>query len=204
MLGNLAFDRPDVAFVGHAKLPRAMAMVGGIYLQRAEARAGEPLGSEHIVLPERLVEGELDLDLGARVLRLTAHPSAHTDHDLSVYDPKTGTLWLGDLLFIEHVPVIDASINGWIAVLEDLQGVPATRAVPGHGPPQVTWPDAAADELRYLTRLRAEVRKWIARGGDLRTAQEEVGYTEATKWRLFTSYHKRNVSAAFTELEWEE
>ena len=204
VFGNLAFKAPGVEFIGHSKLARAMGIVGGIFLERAEAQAGRPLGEDYLVVPERAVEGELVLDLGGRKLTLRAHPSAHTDHDLSVFDDRTATLWLGDLLFMGHVPVLDASINGWIAVLEDLSGVEARHVVPGHGRLDASWPDAAADLVRYLHTVRDETREVIARGDTLRAAQESVGRSESERWQLFDEYHQRNIARAFSELEWED
>lgn len=203
-LGNLAFQSDNVVFIGHAKLPRALALLGTIYLQRASAQAGQHLGPEHIVAPDRTVQETTDLDLGDRILRVTAHAPAHTDHDLSVYDEKTGTLWTGDLVFMEHLPVIDGSINGWLEVLGALRRAPATRVVPGHGPVQAHWPVAGDDTVRYLSALREEIRVRIAQGGDLRGAQEHVGYGERSNWVLFDHHHKRNVATAFNELEWED
>jgi hypothetical protein len=68
----------------------------------------------------------------------------------------------------------------------------------------VSWLGAARDTERYLKALRDGVRAWIAEDGDLREAQERVGYTEQGRWRLFEAYHQRNVAAAFRGLEWEE
>jgi quinoprotein relay system zinc metallohydrolase 2 len=204
ILGNLAFKGLNTTFIGHARLPRAMAMLGGFYLERASAQTEQRLPPEAIVLPDRVVDQELVLDLGERILMITAHAGAHTDNDLSVYDQATGTLWLSDLLFIGHIPVIDNSVLGWIRVVEELEEQPAERVVPGHGPPQAPWPAAAADLKRYLKTLRDETRAWIGGHGDLRTAEERIGYTESDRWKLFAEYHRRNVTAAFTELEWED
>jgi len=204
ILGNLAFREPGVFYIGHSKLARAMALRGSVYLQRAAQQAGRPLGPEHIVLPDLSVDGQLKLDLGERVVTVVAHSTAHTDNDLSVYDEKTDTLWLSDLLFMEHIPVVDGSLNGWLTLLETLQDKPARRVVPGHGPVQAAWPDAVSDTQRYLTTLREETRERIAKGDDLREAQKTVAYGERTRWQLFDSYHKRNIIAAYTELEWED
>ena len=147
---------------------------------------------------------QLRLDLGERWLRIVAHQTAHTDNDLSIYDEATRTLWLSDLLFMEHVPVIAGSASGWLEVLTQLKRTPAQRVVPGHGPIQADWPEATHDIERYLATLRDEARTWLARDGDLLQAQENVGYGERDRWELFDQYHKRNVTAVYTELEWEE
>ena len=41
-------------------------------------------------------------------------------------------------------------------------------------------------------------------GDDLAEAQKTVAQGERERWRLFDDYHKRNVIAAYTELEWED
>ena len=204
ILGNLAFKGLNATFIGHARLPRAMAIVGAIYLERAAAQTGQRIAPEAIVLPDRVVKDELELDLGERILILTAHGSAHTDNDLSIYDQATGTRWLSDLIFITHIPVVDNSVLGWIQVIEELEQLATKLVVPGHGPPVAPWPAAAVGVTRYLKTLRDETRAWLAEYGDLRTAQERVGYTETNRWELFEAYHRRNVTAAFTELEWED
>jgi quinoprotein relay system zinc metallohydrolase 2 len=203
-LGNLAFRKPGVFYVGHARLARALALRGAGYLERAAEQAGRPLGPEHLKLPDLAVDGRLSLDLGDRILDIAAHPVAHTDSDLSVYDRSTGTLWLSDLVFMEHIPVVDGSLQGWLDVLEALRQQPAERVVPGHGPVQAAWPAAAADTQRYLLALRDETRARIAKGDDIEEAQHTVGYGERTRWQLFSDYHKRNIIAAYTELEWED
>lgn len=204
ILGNLAFKRDGIAFIGHAKLKRAIALTAPTYLPRAEAQAGRKLGESYFVLPTRTVDPAqpLKLDLGGRALRLSAHSTAHTDHDVSVFDEGTGTLWLSDLVFQEHTPAIAGSVNGWLKVLEQLSAQDAELAVPGHGPVG-KWPATADATRRYLRILRDEVRAYIADGGDLAGAQEEIGHQEEQHWVMFDEFHRRNVASAFTELEWE-
>jgi quinoprotein relay system zinc metallohydrolase 2 len=203
ILGNAALQGNGVEFVGHAKLERAMALLGTTYLERASRQAGYPLGAQHIVLPDRVVSQTLELDLGGRVLNIAAYPKAHTNTDLSIYDIKTRTLWLSDLLFMEHIPVVAGSIKGWLEVIKTLREIPAERVIPGHGPVQAPWPKAAQGLTRYLTVLLEETREWITDDGDLAGAMHRVGESERANWKLFDDYHKRNVSAAYTELEWD-
>jgi glyoxylase-like metal-dependent hydrolase (beta-lactamase superfamily II) len=137
------------------------------------------------------------------VLEVSAHGPAHTDADLSLFDAATATLWLSDLLFVERVPSLDGSLSGWLRELAALRENPATRAVPGHGPPAVPWPDAAAPLTGYLGALRDGTRAAIAAGVGIAEAPARVATAEAARWRLAENYHGRNVSAAYRELEWE-
>lgn len=203
--GNLAFKSDTVKVIGHAKLAHAMTASADYYLGQLERASGQALSKELIVLPDQTVAiGEpMQLDLGGRSLRITAHPPAHTSTDLSVWDEQSGTLWLSDLLFLEHIPTLDGSINGWLQVMASLKQQAAANAVPGHGPVRVDWPAASTDLERYFTTLRSQARTLIEAGADLDEAQEKIGYAEQEHWQLFELHHKRNVIKAFTELEWE-
>ncbi len=204
ILGNRAFHAPGVEFIAHAKFAEALGFVAAAYLARAAEHEGRALPRDYLVMPGRTVTADLRLDLGQRELDVTAHRTAHTTNDLTVLDEQTGTLWAGDLVFLEHVPVLNGSINGWLRVLDTLTAIKAQRVVPGHGPEQASWPAAKAPTQRYLATLRNELRAWLDAGDDLRGAQAGVGYSERQKWRLFDDYHQRNVAAAFAELEWED
>jgi quinoprotein relay system zinc metallohydrolase 2 len=203
LLGHAAFLDDAPTFVGHARLPAALAARGAYYLDNLQGELGAAAAGTTIGPPTLLVEDELELDLGGRRLTLRAQPTAHTDNDLSVHDHASGTLWLADLLFLERVPVIDGSLLGWLVLLDRLRAQSAARVVPGHGPASAAWPDALAPLERYLARLRDETRALLAAGGTLEQATERVGWAERAHWRLFDRYHRRNVTAAFTELEWE-
>lgn len=202
--GNLAFKAPGVKFAGHHKLAQAMAMRAPYYVDKARVDLGFALSPEHFVPPDQPVRDRLALNLGGRTLQLTAHPTAHTDNDLSILDTKTGTLWLGDLLFMGHIPVVDGSLNGWLKELEKLRAIKAERAIPGHGPVVAAWPEALESEARYLKMLQSEIRDAIKAGKTLEQAMSEVGQSARSDWQLFDDFHKRNVATAFAELEWED
>ncbi|HLF98442.1 MAG TPA: quinoprotein relay system zinc metallohydrolase 2 [Methylococcaceae bacterium] len=204
IFGNRAFKSKGIQFVGHHNLARSLALRGSHYLQTAARDLALSLTADALVPPDLSVDDTLMLDLGGRRIKLTAHRSAHTDNDLSVYDEHTQTLWLADLLFVEHVPTLDGSLMGWLATLNELATWPVKRVIPGHGAVRQDWPGALEPEKQYLLMLRDEIRALIQRGGTLETALARVGQAARPRWALFDDYHQRNVSTAFAELEWEE
>jgi quinoprotein relay system zinc metallohydrolase 2 len=203
IFGHAAFLSDAPAFVGHAKLPAALAARGSYYQGRLADELGAQADGSEVVPPDLLVEERLELDLGGRLLELEAHRTAHTDNDLTVFDRASGTLWLADLLFMERCPSLDGSLLGWLGVLDRLARRQVARVVPGHGPVRAPWPQAAAPELRYLGLLRDQIRMLQTEGGTIEQAVTEVAWGEEKAWRLFDVYHPRNVTAAFAELEWE-
>lgn len=204
VFGNAAFEADQPAFVGHHKLARGLSARADRYLAiNREAMGEEAFAGTKVVLPTQAVAEPVTLDLGGRTLRLEPQRTAHTDNDLIVRDEATGTLFLGDLVFSEHVPTLDGSILGWLAVLDALTKTPAQRAVPGHGPASMAWPDAARPIRHYLQVITDEIRTLLKDNRTLSEATAVVGQSEKGAWKLFEEYHARNVSAAFAELEWE-
>jgi len=199
VLGNAAFTGERPVFVGHARLEAALASRFETYRGRLPPGSGAP-----VRVPTGLaVEGMREIDLGGRVLRLQAHPTAHTDNDLTVLDAATGTLWTGDLLFVDRHPSLDGSVLGWLRALDALAAVPARLAVPGHGAPVADWPAGLERQRRYLAQVVAEVRALQRRGGGIAEAVRSVASDERAGWLLHETYHPQLVTATFAELEWE-
>lgn len=203
VLGAEAFAEAGAEIVGHERLPAALAARGPSYVANMRTLLGDAY--EDPVLPRvdrRVSPGEtVSLDLGGRVLEVRAWPTAHTDTDVTVFDRRTATLIAGDLLFVERLPVVDGSLQGWLDVLDALEALPAVRAVPGHGPASVPFADALAPERAYLGGLRDAVRDLVRHGVPLSDAVASVPAPEG--WQLVEPNHGRNVTAAYVELEWE-
>jgi quinoprotein relay system zinc metallohydrolase 2 len=211
VLGNQAFfdaarleGHAAPIVVGHARLPAALAVRGPYYLNALKRDFGPVLAENTaIVAPTLLVHDTMQLDLGNRVLDLKAWPTAHTDADLSVLDRNSGTLFLGDLLFVDHTPVIDGRLKGWLSALTQMQSWAVTTVVPGHGAPSRDWPGALRPQQSYLQILQADVRRAIKDGRTLSQAVTSV-QPDRSDWRLLDVFHARNVTAAYAELEWDE
>ncbi len=203
VLGNAAFNDEATQFVGHSKLPDALTANVEFFLQEFKTELGNSDNPELIVKPEVLVDDTLEIDLGNRVLELRAYPTAHTRSDLSIYDKRSGTLWLSDLLFRERIPVLDGSLKGWLAVMEEIAAMEVNCVIPGHGSVSDSLAGAMQAQHEYLTTLLVGTRAMLAEGAFMEEVIDQVGAEEALKWELHEQEHKRNVSKAFVELEWE-
>lgn len=205
IFGNSAFKHiPDIKFIGHKKLARAMSERGPFYIARSEEQIGIKLTENDLVVPTLSVKNKLALDLGGRILELIAYPTAHTDNDLSVFDRATNTMWLSDLLFLAHLPVIDGSLNGWLKTIDKLEKQSFDMVVPGHGPIVRDWPKSMQPQKQYLLYLQKIIRSKIQQGIYLEDVIKTVDYPAKDQWRLFNDFHKKNLSSAYAELEWED
>jgi quinoprotein relay system zinc metallohydrolase 2 len=204
VFGNAAFKADNPAFVAHHKMARGLAARAERYMAANKDTLGpDAFEGTEIVLPTVPVEATMTLDLGGRSLVLEAQKTAHTDNDLTIRDTGTDTLILADLLFSAHIPTLDGSIKGWLALLDDLAKAKAARVVPGHGPHAMELPGALEPEQHYLSTIATGVRELIKDGKTLEDATRTVGLSERESWKLFDDFNARNVTATFAELEWE-
>ena len=203
IFGNAAFLSDKPSFVGHYKLADAMERRREIYMRNNAAWLGKDAEGSEMVKPTQPVQSTLDLDIGERSLLLTAHPTAHTNTDLTVLDKNTATLWSGDLLFIERTPSIDGDIKGWLEVIGKLRESQPKSIIPGHGPVPANWKEALENEQRYLETLLNDVRTSIKKGEPMESAMDTAAASEKDRWVLFGTVNRRNVNIIYPALEWE-
>lgn len=204
VLGTSGFLGEGAEIVSHANLGPALENRAETYLTAMTRLMGAAADGTVVTLPTRTVSEEITLSLGpGRDLRLTPHKTAHTDNDLTVLDTATGTFFVGDLDFHGHIPALDGSITGWLALLETLSKADARFVVPGHGPVMLPADRAFAPTQAYLKQIASETRAAIAAGTPMLDAIRQVGEGSRADWLLFDEFNPRNATAAFKELEWE-
>jgi len=205
LLGNAAFVADHPQFLGHAQLNQSLARSRDFFLKTYAADLDAPASAAQLIGPGRTVplNGELSIELGERTLVLHAWPSAHTDCDLTVYDPASGTLWAGDLLFVHRTPVVDGSVRGWLKVIQTLARQPARRFIPGHGEPGTDLAAALATERGYLQTLVDQVGAALAHGQPLQQALKDFPADNHDRWLLWDETNPHNVARVYQELEWE-
>jgi quinoprotein relay system zinc metallohydrolase 2 len=209
VLGNAAFadaGRTAPRFVAAARFTHALAARAPHYLNALQREFGIHLPPAAIIYPTIVVDKSLDIDLGDRVLTLQAWPTAHTDNDLTVYDRRTRTLFAADLLFVRHLPALDGSLRGWIAVMAELKRLDVASVVPGHGPISRDWPAILQAQGNYLNGLLRDTRAAIKNRQTIQQAIAGIASpsSSSSNWLLTDRFHRRNVTAAYAELEWED
>lgn len=203
IFGNAAFVQDKPTFIGHAKLADAMDRRKDSYMRINQDWQGNSFAGSEIIKPTVAVKDSMTIDIGERVLTLTANPVAHTNTDLTVLDNTTKTLWTGDLLFVERTPSIDGDIKGWIDVISKLENSDTRQVVPGHGAVPKDWKAAFANEKRYLSLLLSDVRASIKKGEVMEKAMDTAAASEKDNWVLFDIVNRRNVNTIYPALEWE-
>lgn len=207
MLGNIAFvatNQPTPEFVAGARFTDTLAAREPYYLNVLQRDFGMQLSHSAIVYPSISVDKSMDIDIGDRVLTLQAWPTAHTDNDLTVYDRRTRTLFASDLLFVQHLPALDGNLRGWISAMAELRQLDVATVVPGHGPVSDDWPDVMDPQANYLSGLLRETRAAIRNLQPIQQAVDRIGVAPTAHWLLTDRFHRRNVTAAYAELEWED
>ncbi|MFJ9250512.1 MBL fold metallo-hydrolase [Streptomyces sp. NPDC101776] len=120
------------------------------------------------VLPGRLYDRNLTLDIGGVCVRLIDVGPAHTAGDTVVHVPEARTVYTGDIVFSGSTPVVwHGPFDNWVAACDLITGLGAETIVPGHGP--VTTRAALRRTREYLEYVHSEASVRHAAG---MTAQE--------------------------------
>lgn len=123
--------------------------------------------------PTRTFDGELDLDVGGRAVRLIEVGPAHTRGDTLVHVPDARTVYTGDILFIGGTPIAWAGpLSNWIAACDRMLGMDVEMVVPGHGP--VTDKRGVAAVRDYLAYIDTEATARFHAGMDAWDAARDI------------------------------
>jgi glyoxylase-like metal-dependent hydrolase (beta-lactamase superfamily II) len=132
-------------------------------------------------LPDAGVVADTELAVGSRTVRLLRFGPAHTHGDVAVFDPASGVVFAGDLLFIGGTPIMWAGpASSWIAALDRLLALDADSYVPGHGP--VTDAAGVREVISYLAHVEAGAAELHARGRTVEEAAAELDLGRFADW----------------------
>jgi glyoxylase-like metal-dependent hydrolase (beta-lactamase superfamily II) len=158
ILGGGAFRDGDV--VASDQTPAVMRR----HLPALAGRYGYSLEglSASLAWPNWVFTGELELDLGGRIVRLFATPG-HSQDGVSAYLPAERILFAADTVVTGIVPAIaDGQSRQLERSLRRIQALPVEILVAGHGPP-LLGAAAVADGLEWTLSYVRGVRRAVGR-----------------------------------------
>ncbi|MDX2259091.1 MAG: quinoprotein relay system zinc metallohydrolase 1 [Hyphomicrobiaceae bacterium] len=131
VFGNQAFA--SGALAATQSVADVLGKLGEGFASAMYHSAGDWMRGTELVLPATILTGTSE-EIGGRRFQLLAL-DGHTASDLVVLDERSGTVFAGDLAFLDRAPTTPhATIPRWHASLTVLRGLAASRLVPGHGP----------------------------------------------------------------------
>ena len=212
IFGNTAFLSEEVVIYGHFNLKKALNERGSQYIKQL-SEAGDKVKGTRIIFPHIVIAGissdqskklsnKITIDLGNRKLQLTSYEVAHTYSDASIYDIKTKTFFVGDLVQDERLPAIDGLAKNWIKVLNEIEKVDFKIMVPGHGKIQ-TDNTALNKTKKYLQVLYDEVIEALKKDIPIEEGLKTIAQSEKNNWVLFDRVNPGNIVRTFMRYEWE-
>lgn len=132
------------------------------------------LEAVQIVTPERVFDGELQLNFEGTRIDIKDWGPANSPHDATFWLPRTRTLFAGDILVRDPLPYTGASWPvHWGPVLRGLEDYPIDYLVPGHGP--VFRDHAYTRAVRSLMETTVQrVEALVRQGRNLQQVQDEL------------------------------
>jgi glyoxylase-like metal-dependent hydrolase (beta-lactamase superfamily II) len=139
-------DEMNKGVAGHIEVFKKMSAQNLDLLQNVKFRA-----------PDVVFDREAKIDLGGVTARLFWIGPAHTKGDELIFVEEDSVLIPGDIVQKDIFPIMpnpDASVKGWLAILDNVEALHPKFIVPDHGPAIV---DASqiATERAYLIALQA-------------------------------------------------
>lgn len=147
------------------------------------SRVFGPFNFENITLtpPNQTFEGQLDLRVGAKEVRLLEVGPAHTRGDTLVYVPGDRVIFTGDILFIEGHPIMWAGpVGNWIRACDLILSLDVETIVPGHGP--ITDKQGVTRLKEYWEYLLREVRQRYEAGLPAQQAARDIPLDAYAAW----------------------
>ncbi|MFN2348740.1 MAG: MBL fold metallo-hydrolase [Thioalkalivibrio sp.] len=162
-LGNHAFaDEAPQIMAGMESAARMEAQSDG-WISSFNDMTGGATGETRTLYPDRMVDEDLELDLGGTRVVLLPSGGSHSPGDLVVWLPETRVLIPGDVVYTDRAPSVwDGRVAQWIGFMDRLIGLEPRTVIPGHG--RIEGPETLVRLQGYLTALWSAVEEGVVQG----------------------------------------
>ncbi len=149
--------------------------------------------------PTLYLEEDWVIDDGEQRLELTHYGHGHTTGDLVGWIPEHKILLPADLSTNGQHNLANASLSGWISILETLRGLEADQVVPGHR--ELAGPEILVKSYDYIVALRSGVGEMVTRGLTYSEILETIDIPFYEEWSgIPVGDEATNVRTAYLEV----
>lgn len=163
---------PQALVISHTLCREMLDTVGRVGLAQTKEQLAE-FAEVELVLPNMTVtQGNLDLEVGGKTIRLL-HTPGHSHDLMSVHVLEENILFASDTMM--PVPTIfDGAYEDLVASLRLIMDLKPDTVVQGHGEVVLRGEINAIiqDDLKYLNNIRKKVRAIIQAGGSERQLEQ--------------------------------
>jgi cyclase len=134
-----------------------------------------------LTLPKETFEGEMNVKVGNKDVRLIEVGPAHTLGDTLVHIPSDRVIFTADILFIGGHPIAWAGpVSNWIRACDYILSLDVETIVPGHGP--ITDKDGVQEFKGYLEYVIDETRQRFEAGMPSFEAAKSIAMDRYASW----------------------
>ena len=181
--GEQAFPASAIILRSSVQQEEMNKMVAGHIeaFRKISAQNSDLLKEVHFRPPDVLFGREAKLDLGGVTARLFWIGPAHTKGDELIYVEEDSVLIPGDIVQKNIFPIMpneDASLKGWLSILDQVEALHPRFIVPDHGPAIV---DASQIETEraYFLALQSRALELKKQG----VSVDDAGKTMTAEWK---------------------
>jgi len=132
-------------------------------------------------LPTTTFEGHSERRVGSKRVELIQVGPAHTRGDVLVHSQADGTIFTGDILFIDGHPILWAGpVRNWIDACRHIESLDVDTVVPGHGP--ITDKRGVIAVREYLEYVSSEARARYDAGMGPLEAARDIALDDYASW----------------------
>ncbi|WP_126456202.1 MBL fold metallo-hydrolase [Sulfuriflexus mobilis] len=200
-LGNQAFSElmPPPKIIAHPNMKVMANKTSESAIKRLNNLTKGAHADTRAVLPNTLVNGGEELNIGGLTFKLIHPRHAHTTGDLMVYVPELKTIVTGDVFFYKRTPGLQhASTKGNAQALDKLIELDIDHVIPGHGP--ITNKHGLNYMRNYLSLLYKEVKKYYDLGLTDRDMMEKINVGMYRDMSGFENRFPVNVNAMYQQV----
>jgi glyoxylase-like metal-dependent hydrolase (beta-lactamase superfamily II) len=188
--GEQAFP-PATVLIRNIAQQQEMDQRGAEYIATFSSRSAqnkELLQGVKLRQPDILYDRELKLDLGGVTARLFWLGAAHTKGDELIMVEEDSVLIPGDIVqnkLVPNFPNEDATVEGWLAVLDQLVPLKPRLVVPDHG--DLGDGSLVAQERTFLQDLQRRAQELKRQGVSADDAGKQIQTEFKTKYPDWTN-----------------